>query len=180
MPKPPALGYVRVSTTEQASDGHGLQAQEHAIREYTRERGLRLVAVYRDGGASGTLADRPALGEALAAVEGGNAETLIVARLDRLARDLVLQETVIGRLQAKGRQVVSVAEPDVGGDDPTRTLVRQVLGAIGQYERALIRARMMTGKAVKAANGGYVGGRPGYGQRAVDGELAENRDESER
>jgi DNA invertase Pin-like site-specific DNA recombinase len=116
------------------------------------------------------------LATALTRLEAGEAEILLLYRLDRLARDLILQETTIERLKASGVRVVSVTEPEVDSDDHTRVLVRQVLGAIGQYERALIRSRMSAGRAAKKAAGGYAGGRPPFGWRADRGVLIEDED----
>ena len=173
-----AIGYVRVSTDEQTRK-YGLDAQEHAITAHCRALGLRLVTIARDEGQSGSngLDTRTGLAEALARLEAGDADILIVSRLDRLARDLLVQETILERLARRGRAVLSVAEPDVTSDDPTRVLVRQVLGAIAQYERGVIRGRMLAGKAVKAAQGGYTGGAPRFGTRASNATLISDTDE---
>ena len=178
MARPKVIGYTRVSTAEQV-EGFGLDVQEAAIRKYCKAEGLHLVALLTDEGQSGSngLDDRLGLAEGLARIERGDATGLIVYRLDRLARDLLLQETVHARLGAVGASVLSVSEPAMAGDDPTRILVRQLLGGIAQYERAVIRGRMMAGKAAKVANGGYGGGRPAYGQKAVGGELVVNPEE---
>lgn len=172
MSKPRAIGYVRVSTAEQVN-GFGLDVQRKAITTYCREHGLRLTTTYADEGISGSngLDTREGLAHALAALERHEADVLVVYRLDRLARDLMLQETTLARLRVAGAAVVSVTEPDIDSDDPTRVLVRQVLGAIGQYERALIRGRVTAGQAAKRAAGGYAGGRPRYGWKAAGGEL---------
>ena len=176
-PRPRAIGYIRVSTTEQVS-GFGLDVQEKAIRDYCKANRLRLVAVYRDEGQSGSngLEDRVGLAEALAALKAGDAQSLVVYRLDRLARDLILQETTVERLKDQGTPVVSASEPDLdtATDDPTKVLIRQIVGAVGQYERAVIRGRMMAGKAAKVAKGGYGGGRPAYGYKAIGGALVPN------
>lgn len=177
-----ALGYVRVSTTEQLK-GLGLDIQEEGIRDYAKANDLRLVEVHRDEGESGSngLESRTGLAQALARLEDGEASVLVVYRLDRLARDLVLQETIIGRLGRTGAQVTSISEPDLGvGDaDPTRTLVRHLLGAISQYEGAVIRARLVAGRAAKRARGGYAGGRPAFGYRAESAELVPDAREQE-
>lgn len=175
-----AIGYVRVSTAEQVS-GNRLDAQERAIREHAKGARVRLVAIERDEGESGSngLDSRPGLAQALARLEAGEAEALLVYRLDRLARDLILSETIVTRLQRSGVRVVSVTEPDLDGEDATRVLVRQVLGALAQYERAVIRARMMAGKAAKAARGGYAGGRPRFGYQAKDGALVPDKREQQ-
>jgi DNA invertase Pin-like site-specific DNA recombinase len=179
MAKQKVFGYTRVSTAEQV-EGFGLDVQEAAIRKYCKDEGLLLVAMLTDEGQSGSngLDDRLGLAEGLARIERGEASALVVYRLDRLARDLLLQETVHARLETAGASVLSVSEPAMTGDDPTRVLVRQLLGGIAQYERAVIRGRMMAGKAAKVAKGGYGGGRPAYGQRADGGELVANTEEA--
>lgn len=178
--KPRALGYIRVSTIEQVS-GSGLDVQRDALRDHCRREGLRLVDVLSDEGVSGSngFDTREGLADALDRCERGDAEVLLVYRYDRLARDLIVQETTIERLAQHEVQVVSVTEPEIEGDDATRTLVRQVLGAISQYERAVIRARMASGKRKKAESGGYVGGRPAYGFKAVGGDLVADKAEAE-
>lgn len=169
-----ALGYIRVSTEEQVQ-GNGLAVQRQGIAKFCRAEGMRLVGVLSDEGVSGSngLERRVGLATALAKLEAGEANCLVVYRLDRLARDYVLQELLVARLGQSGTPVRSVMEPDIdtNTDDPTKVLLRQILGSIGQYERALIRGRMQAGKMIKAAKGGYVGGQPGYGLRAKDGEL---------
>jgi DNA invertase Pin-like site-specific DNA recombinase len=172
------IGYVRVSTQEQV-EGFGLAVQRDGIRAYCKERGLRLVDIASDEGISGSngLDTRPGLTEALLRVEDHEVSGLVVYRLDRLARDLLLQETILAQMRKRGGEVLSVSEPDIDSDDPTRILVRQVLGAIAQYERAMIRRRTAAGRAKKVAAGGYGGGRPKYGYKAEHGELVADENE---
>jgi len=167
-----AIAYLRVSTQEQ-TEGFGLTVQREAIEAYCAGHALELADVLADEGISGAkgLEDRPGLTTALALMEEGDAAVLVVYRLDRLARDLLLQETLLARVQQFGGVILSVTEPDVDSTDPTRVLVRHVLGAIGQYERGLIRARTAAGRAAKRARGGYAGGRPRFGTTALDGSL---------
>ena len=180
MAQPKVIGYTRVSTAEQA-DGYGLPVQEKAIRSYCRANGLRLVAVLSDEGVSGSngLDSRHGLAEALARIERGEATGLVVYRFDRLARDFVLQETLYQRLSQQDVRVLSVKEPETEGDEALTNMVRQLLGVVAQYEKALIRGRLAAGKAAKAADRGYCGGRPAYGFRASAGELVTNADEAE-
>jgi DNA invertase Pin-like site-specific DNA recombinase len=114
----------------------------------------------------------------LARIERGDATALVVYRLDRLARNLIPQETIHVRLEASGSGVLSITEPAVEGDDATRTVIRQVLEVFAQYERAVIRGRMMAGKAAKIAKGGYGGSLPAYDCKAAGGALVVNEDES--
>lgn len=171
--KDKAIGYVRVSTQEQVASGGGLDIQRDAVRDYAKGNDLRLVAILSDEGISGSngLDTRTGLGEALRRLEEHEATVLVVYRLDRLARDLMVQETTIARLRDAGAAVQSVTEDDVDSQEPTRVLVRQILGAIGEYEGALIRARMRAGREAKRTRGGWLGGAVPYGYRPEGAEL---------
>jgi site-specific DNA recombinase len=175
-----ALGYTIVSTEEQVQ-GNGLAVQEQAIRQYCKDNGIRLIGISSDEGISGSngLEKRIGLASALVQLEGNQADCLVVYRLDRLARDFVLQEMLVERLRQRATPIRSVTEDvDTDTTDATKILVRQILGSIGQYERALIRGRMQAGKLVKAARGGYVGGQPGYGKQASDSALIDDPEEA--
>lgn len=168
-----AVGYTRVSTYLQAKHGGGIETQEAALNQWAERTGAELVAVESDEGESGKngLDTRVGLAKAIADLEEGAGDVLVVDYMDRLARDLVMQETIVTRLRACGVEVVSVHEPAVDGDEGLRDLVRQILGAVAQYERTKIRGKMMAGAARKKAAGGYAAGRPPYGWVAENFEL---------
>jgi DNA invertase Pin-like site-specific DNA recombinase len=107
-----------------------------AIREYATERDIKIVNVYREEGVSGTKesADRPAWSELMTALHANGVRTVIIEKLDRLARDLMVQETIIADLRKHGFELVSLTEPDLMKNDPTRILVRQMMGAVAQCE----------------------------------------------
>lgn len=168
------IAYTRVSTDTQAEKGLGLDMQRRAIREWAKANGHKVIAWYGSAeGVSGTngLDTRPELAEAFQALHEGKADALAVYRLDRLARKLALQETWIGQLERVGKQVISVTEP-YAGDDEMRTLIRQILGAVSEYERTVIYKRLQGGRAEKAAQGGYAYGSPPYGWESKDKALA--------
>jgi DNA invertase Pin-like site-specific DNA recombinase len=180
------IAYLRVSTTAQAEEGLGLDVQRSAIRAWARERGHRIAAWTADEGVSGSngLEAREGLAEALSALRARAADALVVYRLDRLARDLVLQEQLLSEVWRMDSRVWSTSpsedaylDPDAAGDDPSRTLIRQVLGAVAQYERAMIRLRLRSGRARKRAVGGYVGGQVPFGWRVEGGEYVEDATE---
>src|SRR5690242_6416178 len=83
------IGYVRVSTSEQGDDGGGLDAQRQTIQAECRHRGWQLVRIEEDVASGKSTGKRPGLARALQAIEGGDAEALIVAKLDRLSRSLL-------------------------------------------------------------------------------------------
>jgi DNA invertase Pin-like site-specific DNA recombinase len=163
-----ALGYSRVSTNGQAEDGFGLDIQQATIQGWADTHGATLLEVYRDEGVSGTLQERPALGAALQALAAG--DVLVVPRLDRLARDLITQELLLREIRGRGAELVSCAEGEQAyladtPDDPSRKMIRQVLGAVAEYERAMVALRLRGGRARLRAAGGYAGGEAPFGMR---------------
>src|ERR1022692_4719837 len=106
------VGYVRVSTDEQAVSGLGLAAQRAAIEAECTRRGWTLVAVHEDA-LSGKNLDRPGMAAALAAVESGAASAIVVAKLDRLSRSLGDFASLMARAQAGRWNLVAL---DLGID----------------------------------------------------------------
>lgn len=165
-----AAGYGRVSTETQM-DGFGPEIQRDSIAELAAAEGLDLVAVFMDEGVSGSegLDTRTELAKALDFLAANPGATLIIPRLDRLARDLMVQESVLADIWKMGATVLSCSEtertycrPD-SPDDPARTLIRQVLGAVAAYERAMIRLRMTRGRRRLLDQQGWAGGPEPYG-----------------
>lgn len=175
------IGYARVSTKGQVEKGYGLADQERRIKGWCGRHCHKLVTIYSDGAKSGTLdpTERPGLLDALRALERGEGEALVVADIDRLARTLTVQEAILAQVWKLGATIHTihgeVLQDDA--DDPMRTFVRQVMGAVAQLERALVIKRLRNGRAAKAEQGGRAVGAPPYGFRAVDGELEPDPDE---
>jgi DNA invertase Pin-like site-specific DNA recombinase len=172
------VAYLRVSTVGQAEDGLGLEVQEQSIRKWARANGHRVAAWTRDEGLSGSngIDSRRGLHDALGVLKKRKAHGLVVYRLDRLARDLILQEQLLADLKRMGAEVFSTSAAEAGylkddPDDPSRKLIRQVLGSVAEYERSMIAMRLRSGKARKIEKGGYGGGRPPYGWQAQGREL---------
>jgi DNA invertase Pin-like site-specific DNA recombinase len=122
------------------------------------------------------------LADALEALKSHQARGLIVYRLDRLARDLVLQEQLLADARRMGAEVFSTSSAEASyltddPHDPSRKLIRQVLGAVNEYERAMIALRLRSGRRRKHDNGGCAFGSPPYRWRAVGRELVEDPEE---
>lgn len=169
-----AVAYIRVSTDEQHL---GPEAQLAAIEQWAARQGVTVVAIHRDIGVSGAtpLADCTGLMAALEDLGIHGAGTLIVSKRDRLARDVMKAAMVEARAEALGARITSTAgEGD--GTDPSAKLMRQIVDAFAEYERALIGARTKAALAAKKAKGERVGGVP-YGFSDVDGSLVANEDE---
>jgi DNA invertase Pin-like site-specific DNA recombinase len=157
-----AFAYLRVSGMGQV-DGDGFTRQTEAITRYAAAHGLTVANAFRDEGVSGTkdLENRPALQDLLLAIDSGEVRTVLIERLDRLARDLMVQETILGDLRKRGITVISVAEPDLCSDDPSRKLMRQIFGAIAEYDKAMIVAKLRGARQrVKARTGRCEGAKP--------------------
>lgn len=161
------VGYVRVSTDEQAL---GPDAQREALERWCAANGAALVAAYEDLGVSGgaALDKRPALLDALEALETHGAGVLLVAKRDRLARDTMVAAMVERMAQRAGATVAS-ADGTGNGDSPEAMLMRRMVDAFAEYERALIGARTRAALAVKRARGERVGHIPYGMQLAADG-----------
>ncbi len=177
------VGYVRVSTREQAEHGLGLEVQERAIRAWAKAGAHRLVAVHRDAGVSGSngVEDREGLPLALEDVRDGRAEALVVLRLDRLARALTVQEATLATVWRLGGRVFTTESGEVlpdDPDDPMRTAMRQMVGVFAELERRMVVKRLRDGRQRKAERGGFAYGSPGYGQRSEDGVLVADEREA--
>lgn len=161
------VGYVRVSTEEQADSGAGLAAQRSAIAAEVTRRGWQLVEIHQDAAASGkSLSGRPGLQAALAAVEGGEADALVVAKLDRLSRSLLDFSAVMERSRRRGWALVAL---DLGVDTttPSGEMMANVLAVFAQFERRLIGQRTKDALAQKRAAGVRLGRPPTVGDATV-------------
>jgi DNA invertase Pin-like site-specific DNA recombinase len=165
-----AHGYLRVSGKGQL-DGDGFPRQREAIKKYAAANGFRIVNWFEERGVCGATEGeaRPAWSELMTALHANGVRTVIIEKLDRLARDLMVQETIIADLRKHGFELVSVAEPDLMANDPTRILVRQMMGAVAQYEKSQIVLKLRGARMRKRAKEGRCEGRKPYGY--YEGEM---------
>jgi DNA invertase Pin-like site-specific DNA recombinase len=169
-----AFAYLRVSGRGQI-EGDGFPRQKAAIKTYADSRGIRVVRWFQEEGISGTkdLENRPALQELMIALHANGTRLVLIEKLDRLARDLMVQETIIGDLRKHGFEIISVAEPDLCSDDPSRKLVRQIFGAIAEYERAMIVFKLRGARQRIRAKEGRCEGRKPFGDRPGEQAIIE-------
>ncbi len=167
------IGYSRISTEGQR-DGFGIKIQEDRIKEYAEKHGLPLLDIFRDEAVSGSLKDRPALLRLLNYAEEHKdmGLGLVFLRLDRLSRSLVVSEQLLADFQKRGLAVISIEEPDLLSNEPSRKLFRQFKAMMAEYEKEMITARMSAGRLKKVEAGkGYAGGRCAYGYRTLGSEY---------
>lgn len=151
------VGYVRVSTDEQADSGLGLVAQRTAIESECSRRGWTLLSIYEDAGISGkSLGNRPGLAEALGEVERSRAAGIVVAKLDRLSRSLADFANLMSRAQAGRWNLVAL---DLGVDlsSAAGEFMANVMASAAQWERRIIGQRTKDALAVKRSQGVRLG-----------------------
>ncbi|MBO9539670.1 recombinase family protein [bacterium] len=166
MTKTKVVGYVRVSTQEQACEGHSLAAQEAKLRAYAELYDLELVRIETDAGQSGKNLDRPGLQRALDGMRAGDAEALLIPKLDRLTRSVAdmarLIDEFFGERSRHKAALLSVAD-----QIDTRTaggrLVLNVLVSVAQWEREANAERTKAALDHKKSKGEYVGGTRPFG-----------------
>lgn len=157
------VGYLRISTDGQ-EDGYGLDVQRQHIVAYAAVNGYQVERWYEDV-ESGAKEERPGLDELRSDVASGAVERVLVYRLDRLAREALLSERLYRELSSKA-QVISVSE--VLAEGFTGDLMRRILAAFADYERAVIAARTKNGRRASVKqNGTYAGGPGVLGYRPV-------------
>src|SRR5271156_3939095 len=119
-----AFAYLRVSGRGQL-EGDGFTRQLAAIKKHATAKGIKIIRIFREEGVSGTkdLEGRPALQDLLVALHSNGTKLVLVERLDRLARDLMIQESIIADMRKNSLELVSVMEPDLLQDDPSRKLM---------------------------------------------------------
>jgi DNA invertase Pin-like site-specific DNA recombinase len=174
-----AIAYLRVSTDEQAESRAGLEAQLHAICRHCERAGLELVATFTDEGISGAaeLDKRPGLLDAVNAI--GRGMQLLVAKRDRLARDVVACAVVERMVAKRGGRVVSAAGEGTDNDDATSILMRRIVDAFAEHERLVIAARTRAALQAKRRRGERAGRVP-FGYELADADTTSTRSRSGR
>lgn len=170
-----AVAYLRVSTEEQHL---GPEAQRMAIDRWAEGAKVSVASWHTDAGVSGAteLGDRPGLLAAFAELAARRAGVLVVAKRDRLARDVVVAATIERAAAHQGARVTS-ADGVGNGDSPADQFMRTILDGAAAYERALIRARTRAALKARRARGERAGEVPwGYGA-TPDGRLFEHEAE---
>jgi len=150
------IGYLRCSTEEQAVSGLGLTAQRTAITAECARRGWDEPTWIIDDGFSAKSLERPGITAALADLAAGRADTLIVAKLDRLSRSLVDFAGLVEQARREGWAVLALDSP-TDMSTPQGAAMAAVLAVFSELERKLIGARTADALAAKKAAGARLG-----------------------
>jgi DNA invertase Pin-like site-specific DNA recombinase len=160
-----AIAYVRVSTAKQASEGQSLDAQRAKLQAYAQVYDVQIVDVVVDAGASAKDLDRPGLARALARMRAGEADALLVTKLDRLTRSVRDLGHLLEEYFGDRFALLSVGD-SVDTRSAAGRLVLNVLASVSQWEREAIGERTSAVMQHMRANGEYTGGRAPWGFRA--------------
>src|SRR5215471_7217905 len=153
-----AVAYLRVSGASQL-DGEGFGRQLDTITAYAQANGFELVGSYREEAVPGKtdMADRPAFLEMLSDLLSNGCRTIIVERLDRLAREYRVQEELLLFLMRKGLTLISA---DTGEDitaamgaDPMRKALIQIQGIFAELEKSLLVLKLRKARTAVQARG---------------------------
>lgn len=165
----PALAYLRTSSAANVgADKDSEKRQRAAIEGYAKRAGFALVGEFYDEAVSGADAidARHGFAEMLRRIAGNGVKTIIVETANRFARDLIVQETGHKRLRALGIDLIAADSPDAFVEDtPTARLVRQVLGAVAEFEKAALVAKLKGARDRKRAATGKCEGRKSLAEK---------------
>lgn len=172
-----AIGYIRVSTKEQANDDkYGIEVQRKEILSYADQNDYSIVD-WKIDEVSGASDNRPAFDQILYGdITNPPFEAVIVFKNDRVARDTKLYFYYLYTLEKKNIKLLSTKEEFSEGND-FANIYRALLQFVAEQERKNIALRTSKGRSMKASCGGYSGGRAPYGYKVEHGQLVINEEE---
>ncbi|MBR2209702.1 MAG: recombinase family protein, partial [Synergistaceae bacterium] len=150
------FGYARVSTNSQARDGNSLEAQIKLLKDAGAEKIFSDIF-------SGSKNYRPELDKLLKIIQSG--DTLIITKLDRIARSVINGIQLIEKLNDKG-VIINVLNMGTIDSSPTGKLIRNIMLSFAEFERDIIKQRTQEGKAIAKQNPNFHEGRPKKFSRA--------------
>lgn len=175
-----AVAYCRVSTEGQVGeDKFGIASQRNMIQQYCDKNNIEITGWFIDEGVSGAAEHRPEFDKILSGeVTNPPVDYVIVAKTDRISRDINLYYAYKNMLSKLDLEILSVSEDWSAQDKLTAMILENFLAMAATVERESIRVRTSGGRKQKAKQGGYSGGRAPMGYRVQGGELVINPDES--
>jgi DNA invertase Pin-like site-specific DNA recombinase len=136
-----AFAYLRTSSAANVGvDKDSAKRQREAIATFAKRAGYEILAEFNDEAVSGadSLESRPGFAAMLESIEANGCKTIIVETASRFARDLMVQEVGYARLQERSIELIAADSPGSFQEDgPTARLVRQVLGAVAEFDKAV-------------------------------------------
>jgi site-specific DNA recombinase len=172
------VAYCRTSTENQKEE-KTIDLQVESLTSYALMNEFEIVEWFKDDGVSGGLENRPQLLRMMKYLEENeDVQYALIYKLDRLARDLYIQEGLIREFAKLKKEVISTLEPDLASNDPFRKAFRQMLGVFAEFEKAMITLRMKNGRDSSVSKGKWHGGLI-FGYDTENGVLTVNPVEAE-
>ena len=165
-----AFGYLRVSGKSQV-EGDGFDRQREKIEKFAAANGIEIVQWFEEKGVSGSIEERPALTEMMVALMSNGVRIFMIEKLDRLARDPMIQEHIIADCRQREIEIISADEPDLCKDDPTRELLRVIMGAISRYDKKMIVLKLKAARSRMKSKTGRCEGIKPYGELAGESDT---------
>jgi DNA invertase Pin-like site-specific DNA recombinase len=169
----PAVAYLRTSSMANVGeDKDSAKRQREAIEAYAKASGYTIVGEYSDDGVKGAdpVDQRPGFAAMLKHIAGNGVRTVICETASRFARDLIVQETGWRLLRDAGITLIAADSP--GGfldDTPTAVMIRQILGSVSQFEKAMLVAKLRGARdRMKRRTGAKVEGRKSHAEERPD------------
>jgi DNA invertase Pin-like site-specific DNA recombinase len=167
-----AVAYYRTSSETNVGEGKDtLRRQREAVAKYAKAAGYEIVAEYSDDGVKGAdpVNERPGFAAMMERIAANGVRTIIVETASRFARDLIVQETGYRMLREAGVALIAADSPEAFLDDtPTAVMIRQILGAVSQFEKAMLVAKLRGARERKKRETGKCGGRQNYAERSPE------------
>jgi len=164
-----AVGYMRTSSAANIGDGKDSEArQRRAIEAFAKAANMIIVDWYYDGAVNGAdpIESRPGFAALLARLAGNGVRTVIVETASRFARDLMVQEVGFAMLRDLGITLIAADSPSSFLDDgPTSKLIRQILGAVAEFDKAMTVAKLRGARDRVRRTKGKCEGRKSYAER---------------
>ena len=175
--KEKAFGYLRTSGKGQVGND-GFPRQRDAISRYAKANKVEIVQEFNDEAISGTLdaLDRPGLTDLFVSLKANGVRLVLVENATRLARDLMISEIILAEFRKIGVRVISAdggVDLTIGNDEPTGKLIRQILGAVAEWEKCALVQKLRASRLRMRRAGQRCEGRKPYGntpeeQKSVD------------
>jgi DNA invertase Pin-like site-specific DNA recombinase len=163
-----AVAYLRTSSAANVgADKDSDKRQRKAIEAHAKAARIEIVETFNDEAVSGAdlIETRPGFRAMLERLLSNGVRTILVETANRFARDLIVQEVGYAMLKARGIELIAADKPDAFLDDtPTATLLRQVLGAVSQFEKAMLVSKLRGARDRKRATGVKVEGRKSHAE----------------
>lgn len=165
--KEKAFGYLRTSGKGQIGND-GFPRQREAILRHAKANRIEIVQEFTDEAVSGTLdaMDRHGLTDLFVALKANGVRLVIVENATRLARDLMISEIILGEFRKIGVRVISAdggIDLTLGNDDPSGKLIRQILGAVAEWEKCALVQKLRASRLRIRRAGGKCEGKKPYG-----------------